>query len=683
MAVVTSSVALAEKICWYCSLLIAVMLVSSRCCELMSEKSEIFEEQMEMTGWEWEGNDMKSNKGCDEIYVVREGETLQSISEKCGDPFIVEENPHIHDPDDVFPASGGVEGLSSSSHGFRPTKLFVFGDSYADTGNWNKTGAYSTSWKTPYGITYPGHPAGRFSDGRILTDRLAKYFRIKTPVPYELIKKGKHLKHGVNFAYGGTGVFDTSDPYPNMTTQIDYFQNLIHDSIYTKADIANSLVFVSLAGNDYSNYLSTHGLQGMQAFIVQVVNQLNIDIKRIYSLGVRRIVVSGLEPLGCLPTITYVNSFKSCNSTSNTLVQYHNSLLQQAVEKLKNETQDSSFVILDLYDSFTSILGLSSCTGTKVHPTKLFVFGDSYADTGNWNKTGPYSTSWKPPYGVTYPGKPAGRFSDGLIMTDYVAMFLGLKSPVPYRLSKKKRSWLKNGVNFAYGGAGVFDTLTPYPNVTTQIDYFQRLIDQSIYTKADIANSVALVSVAGNDYDTYITRNGPALGVPAFITEVINQLVIDLKRIRDIGVKKIAVTALQPLGCIPVITYTSSYKSCNATDNTAAIFHNKLLKLAVVKLRIESKGTSFVILDLYDSFTSIINKKGGHPGSSKFPTPLKPCCLGITSEYSCGAVDNKGAKLYTVCNDRSSAFFWDMFHPTQAGWKNAVSAMTATLKQLL
>ncbi|CAH1438943.1 unnamed protein product [Lactuca virosa] len=44
-----------------------------------------------------------SGHGCEEIYVVGEGETLHTISEKCGDPFIVEENPHIHDPDDVFP----------------------------------------------------------------------------------------------------------------------------------------------------------------------------------------------------------------------------------------------------------------------------------------------------------------------------------------------------------------------------------------------------------------------------------------------------------------------------------------------------------------------------------------------------------------------------------------------------
>ncbi|KAI5670148.1 hypothetical protein M9H77_10512 [Catharanthus roseus] len=43
------------------------------------------------------------SRPCDEIYVVGEGETLHTISDKCGDPYIVEQNPHIHDPDDVFP----------------------------------------------------------------------------------------------------------------------------------------------------------------------------------------------------------------------------------------------------------------------------------------------------------------------------------------------------------------------------------------------------------------------------------------------------------------------------------------------------------------------------------------------------------------------------------------------------
>ncbi|CAF1707758.1 unnamed protein product [Brassica oleracea var. botrytis] len=44
-----------------------------------------------------------SEKTCEDIYVVGEGETLHTIDDKCGDPFIAERNPHIHDPDDVFP----------------------------------------------------------------------------------------------------------------------------------------------------------------------------------------------------------------------------------------------------------------------------------------------------------------------------------------------------------------------------------------------------------------------------------------------------------------------------------------------------------------------------------------------------------------------------------------------------
>jgi hypothetical protein len=44
-----------------------------------------------------------SRRPCEEIYVVTEGETLHSISDRCGDPYILEHNPHVHDPDDVFP----------------------------------------------------------------------------------------------------------------------------------------------------------------------------------------------------------------------------------------------------------------------------------------------------------------------------------------------------------------------------------------------------------------------------------------------------------------------------------------------------------------------------------------------------------------------------------------------------
>lgn len=57
----------------------------------------------------------------------------------------------------------------------------------------------------------------------------------------------------------------------------------------------------------------------------------------------------------------------------------------------------------------------------KQRITKLFVFGDSYADTGNVDPRG-FAPSWKQPYGVTFPGKPAGRFSDGRVLTDYIGI---------------------------------------------------------------------------------------------------------------------------------------------------------------------------------------------------------------------------------------------------------------------
>lgn len=64
------------------------------------------------------------------------------------------------------------------------------------------------------------------------------------------------------------------------------------------------------------------------------------------------------------------------------------------------------------------------------HPSKkLFVFGDSYVDTGNTRKGVP--GSWKDPYGVTFPGKPAGRFSDGRVLTDFIGTWL---PPIPLSL---------------------------------------------------------------------------------------------------------------------------------------------------------------------------------------------------------------------------------------------------------
>jgi len=103
MACGCSSTAMAEKISWNCALFVALMLVLCFCESNTSDDELNVQIQNMLQENDFSNTNVKNNKVCDEIYVVGEGETLQTISEKCGDPYIVEENPHIHDPDDVFP----------------------------------------------------------------------------------------------------------------------------------------------------------------------------------------------------------------------------------------------------------------------------------------------------------------------------------------------------------------------------------------------------------------------------------------------------------------------------------------------------------------------------------------------------------------------------------------------------
>lgn len=313
-------------------------------------------------------------------------------------------------------------------------------------------------------------------------------------------------------------------------------------------------------------------------------------------------------------------------------------------------------------------------------PTKLFVFGDSYSDTGNNRKS--VASSWKYPYGITFPGKPSGRFSDGRVLTDFLAKFIGVKSPLPYRFRKIGVQHLKYGVNFAHGGTGVFKTLVLDPNMTTQIDFFQNLIQNvSVFTPKDLHFSVALVTVSGNDYATYVATNGSVQGWQPFIASVVNQLTVNLKRIYDLGVNKIVVIALEPLGCLPRSTAEFSFQKCNGTVNTLVGFHNLLLQQAVAKLNNETKSSSFLILDLYTSFTSVFKNKGDL-GSIKFENPLKPCCVGVSSGYYCGSLDANGTKKYTICQNPESTFFWDDSHPTQQGWRAVYSTLRSTLEEL-
>nr|GMC94074.1 GDSL esterase/lipase At5g03610-like [Ipomoea batatas] len=460
-------------------------------------------------------------------------------------------------------------------------KMFVFGDSYADTGNWPPTHA-SGSWREPY----------------------ASYIGIGSPQPYAAWKgDGEAKQYGMNFAYGGSGVFDTYVDGPNMTTQISYLQQLLQQNVYTKHDLTSSVALVSSVGNDYNYHTFTKHMGG---FVKTLTKKLSLNLKRIHEMGVRKVAVTAMEPLGCIPGVAFLKV---------------NGARRQPQNKL----------ILN-------------------GPEKLFVFGDSYADTGNWPPTDA-SRPWREPYAAAY---------------------LGIGSPQPYSLWKGDGEAKQYGMNFAYGGTGVFDTHVDGPNMTTQINYLQQLLQQNVYTKHDLTSSAALVTSVGNDYSNYHGN------MNEFVDSITKQLCLDLKRIHEIGIPKVAVTAMQPLGCLPLVAFsTGKYPNCDEHTNNITRFHNQMLKQKVEKLNDQTEGSPLVILDLYAAFTSAMNIQHNHPGKSSFPHPLLPCCFG-----KCGDVDESGMKEYRLCDDPKMAFFWDSEHPSQQGWFAVYSALKSSLPHL-
>ncbi|XP_076928192.1 uncharacterized protein LOC143592063 [Bidens hawaiensis] len=109
-----TSLAIADALSFYCALALAALMLTGA-----FRDDHGYSYSVSTTAGGGNGVRVMSIRPCDEIYVVGEGETLHTISDKCGDPFIVERNPHIHDPDDVFPGLVIKITPSTSSSGIQ------------------------------------------------------------------------------------------------------------------------------------------------------------------------------------------------------------------------------------------------------------------------------------------------------------------------------------------------------------------------------------------------------------------------------------------------------------------------------------------------------------------------------------------------------------------------------------
>ncbi|KAL7248728.1 hypothetical protein ACSBR2_003470 [Camellia fascicularis] len=117
----------------------------------------------------------------------------------------------------------------------------------------------------------------------------------------------------------------------------------------------------------------------------------------------------------------------------------------------------------------------------------FFIFGDSTVDTGNNNYIKSQMKSNRRPYGQDFPDQVAtGRFSNGKLVSYFVATMLGIKDIVPPFLDPNlSDEELRTGVSFASAGSG-------YDDVTSDVTLSIPVSKQPGYLRNYLRNYLLL-----------------------------------------------------------------------------------------------------------------------------------------------------------------------------------------------
>ncbi|PWA58803.1 GDSL esterase/lipase [Artemisia annua] len=268
---------------------------------------------------------------------------------------------------------------------------FVFGDSLVEVGNNNYIVTLSRANYVPNGIDF-GRPTGRFTNGRTIVDIVGQELGLKefTPPYLAPTTTGPLLLKGVNYASGGGGILNQTGKIfvgrINMDAQLDNFANTRQDIISqiglpATQDLLSGALFTTVIGsNDFlNNYLTPvisiveRKLVSPEAFVRELISRFRGQLKRLYYMGARKIIVANLGPIGCIPYQRDVNpsSGGNCVASTNHLVQNFNSQLKGLLKELTNTLEGSTFVyanvnrivedIVQNYKSYGFTNGDSAC----------------------------------------------------------------------------------------------------------------------------------------------------------------------------------------------------------------------------------------------------------------------------------------------------------------------------------
>ncbi|XP_059429023.1 GDSL esterase/lipase At5g22810-like [Corylus avellana] len=244
--------------------------------------------------------------------------------------------------------------------------MYFFGDSGFDVGNNNNLFTLIKSNFPPYGRDFPTkQPTGRFCNGKLACDFAAERLQIPYPQAYLSSEaNGNNLLTGANFASAASGYFDATAELYNTISLSQQLENY--------REYQNRLVEIAGRSNastirsDAVYYLSAGSSDFLQNYYINPLLQLAFTfdrfsdilmqsytnfIQRLYALGARRVGVTTLPPMGCLPaamTIFGLGSNECLEWLNNEAVSFNNRL-NATSHRLQNQLFGLKLIIFDIY----------------------------------------------------------------------------------------------------------------------------------------------------------------------------------------------------------------------------------------------------------------------------------------------------------------------------------------------
>ncbi|XP_019058851.1 PREDICTED: GDSL esterase/lipase At4g16230-like isoform X1 [Tarenaya hassleriana] len=149
---------------------------------------------------------------------------------------------------------------------------------------------------------------------------------------------------------------------------------------------------------------------------------------------------------------------------------------------------------------------------------------------------------------------------------------------------------------------------------------------------------------------------------PVFVDAMISRLRSQLTRLYEMGGRKIVVTNVGPVGCIPFereVDLTAGVDRCAAQPNLMARMYNLRLRSLVEELNSNLRGATFVYADVFHIVYDILENYASYG----FASERTPCC-GIAAGKVGGLIPCGPSS--TICTDRSKYVFWDPYHPSDS-----------------